>query len=317
MEYMLPRLRGWGESLSRQAGGRVAGGGGIGTRGPGETKIETDRRRIRQRSAKLRREIAGHEDRPRGQAPGAPPPRRPERRRSPATPTPGKSSLLNRLTGAGVLVENALFATLDPTVRRAETPDGRALHARRHGRLRPPPAAPAGRGVPLDAGGGRRSRPGPARRRRLASRPARPARRRTRGAGRDRGRPRARARRASTRPTWPIRTLSPGSGGPSRTPSRCRRVTGAGLDELRERIAGRLPQDVEVTLLVPYDRGDVVARVHEHGRVVVGGAHRRPAPASSPRSLLHLPRSLLRSDSPFLPFTDLSCPGRIDPMRAI
>src|SRR4051812_45164873 len=47
LQYMLPRLRGWGESLSRQAGGRVAGGGGIGTRGPGETKIETDRRRIR------------------------------------------------------------------------------------------------------------------------------------------------------------------------------------------------------------------------------------------------------------------------------
>ena len=59
MQYMLPRLRGWGESLSRQAGGRVAGGGGIGTRGPGETKIETDRRRIRTRMSKLRREIAG------------------------------------------------------------------------------------------------------------------------------------------------------------------------------------------------------------------------------------------------------------------
>src|ERR1700709_1960701 len=59
MEYMLPRLRGWGESMSRQAGGRVAGGGGIGTRGPGETKIETDRRRIRARVSKLRKEIAG------------------------------------------------------------------------------------------------------------------------------------------------------------------------------------------------------------------------------------------------------------------
>src|ERR671916_1270308 len=59
LDYFLPRLRGWGESLSRQAGGRVAGGGGIGTRGPGETKIETDRRRIRARVSKLRREIAG------------------------------------------------------------------------------------------------------------------------------------------------------------------------------------------------------------------------------------------------------------------
>ena len=59
LQYMLPRLRGWGESLSRQAGGRVAGGGGIGTRGPGETKIETDRRRIRTRISQLRSEIAG------------------------------------------------------------------------------------------------------------------------------------------------------------------------------------------------------------------------------------------------------------------
>src|SRR3954466_1890608 len=124
MEYMLPRLRGWGESLSRQAGGRVAGGGGIGTRGPGETKIETDRRRIRQRSAKLRREIAGMKT--------SREVKRQERRRR-SIPSvviagytnAGKSSLLNRLTGAGVLVENALFATLDPTVRRAETPDGR------------------------------------------------------------------------------------------------------------------------------------------------------------------------------------------------
>ena len=59
LQYLLPRLRGWGESLSRQAGGRRRrGGGGIGTRGPGETKIETDRRRIRTRITRLRREIA-------------------------------------------------------------------------------------------------------------------------------------------------------------------------------------------------------------------------------------------------------------------
>ena len=83
----------------------------------------------------------------------------------------GKSSLLNRLTGAGVLVENALFATLDPTVRRAQTAGRARLHADRHRRLRPPPAAPAGRGLPLDAGGGRRGRPDPARRRRLGRRP--------------------------------------------------------------------------------------------------------------------------------------------------
>jgi GTP-binding protein HflX len=124
MAYMLPRLRGWGESMSRQAGGRVAGGGGIGTRGPGETKIETDRRRIRNRMAKLRREIAEMTV-SRGTM-------RQERRRNsvPAVAiagytNAGKSSLLNRLTGAGVLVEDALFATLDPTVRRAETSTGR------------------------------------------------------------------------------------------------------------------------------------------------------------------------------------------------
>jgi GTPase len=126
LQYMLPRLRGWGESLSRQAGGRVAGGGGIGTRGPGETKIETDRRRIRTRISKLRGEIADMSTGRKVQR---------GRRRRNAVPSvviagytnAGKSSLLNRLTGAGVLVEDALFATLDPTVRRAETPAGRAF----------------------------------------------------------------------------------------------------------------------------------------------------------------------------------------------
>ncbi|RKQ33333.1 GTPase HflX [Kocuria tytonis] len=123
LEYMLPRLRGWGESLSRQAGGRAASGEGIGSRGPGETKIELDRRRIRQRMSKLRREIAAMKP--------ARETKRLNRRRN-AVPSvaiagytnAGKSSLLNRLTDAGVLVENALFATLDPTVRKAQTPDG-------------------------------------------------------------------------------------------------------------------------------------------------------------------------------------------------
>ncbi|GIG27933.1 GTPase HflX [Cellulomonas marina] len=125
LEYLLPRLRGWGESMSRQAGGQVGGAGaGMGSRGPGETKIELDRRRIRNRMARLRREIAAMEP--------ARATKRASRRRN-AIPSvaiagytnAGKSSLLNRLTGAGVLVENALFATLDPTVRRAQTPDGR------------------------------------------------------------------------------------------------------------------------------------------------------------------------------------------------
>jgi GTP-binding protein HflX len=124
LQYLLPRLRGWGESLSRQVGGRSANGVGIGGRGPGETKIEIDRRRIHSRTAKLRREIAAMKtarDVKRGGRTAA---------HVPAVAlagytNAGKSSLLNRLTDAGVLVENALFATLDPTVRRNRTEDGR------------------------------------------------------------------------------------------------------------------------------------------------------------------------------------------------
>jgi GTP-binding protein HflX len=125
MEYMLPRLRGWGESMSRQAGGRAGGsGGGVGLRGPGETKIETDRRRIRERMSKLRRDIKAMKkvrDTQRSRRLGSD-------MASIAIvgyTNAGKSSLLNALTGAGVLVENALFATLEPTTRRGEFGDGR------------------------------------------------------------------------------------------------------------------------------------------------------------------------------------------------
>ncbi|MFT4201975.1 GTPase HflX [Gordonia sp. (in: high G+C Gram-positive bacteria)] len=126
MEYMLPRLRGWGESMSRQAGGRAGSNGGVGLRGPGETKIETDRRRIRERMAKLRREIRAMKT--------ARTVKRLDRRRS-GVPTitvvgytnAGKSSLVNAMTGSGVLVQDALFATLDPTTRRARLDDGREV----------------------------------------------------------------------------------------------------------------------------------------------------------------------------------------------
>lgn len=125
MQYMLPRLRGWGESMSRQAGGRAGGsGGGVGLRGPGETKIETDRRRIRERMAKLRREIKAMKQ-----------VRDTQRSRRLHSDVPsvaivgytnaGKSSLLNALTGAGVLVQDALFATLEPTTRRGYFEDDR------------------------------------------------------------------------------------------------------------------------------------------------------------------------------------------------
>ena len=124
LQYQTQRLRGWGGNLSRQAGGRAAGGEGIGGRGPGETKLETDRRRIQAKIAKLRRELkmlATTRDTKKAQR---------RRKEVPAVviagyTNAGKSSILNRLTDAGVLVEDALFATLDPTTRRTQTSDGR------------------------------------------------------------------------------------------------------------------------------------------------------------------------------------------------
>lgn len=119
LRYNLPRLRGQGKVLSQQ-------GAGIGTRGPGETKLETDRRRILQRISKLERELkqsAQHRETQR------------KRRRESEIPqvaivgytNAGKSTLLNALTDAGVLVRDKLFATLDATVRRLELPDNRAV----------------------------------------------------------------------------------------------------------------------------------------------------------------------------------------------
>jgi GTP-binding protein HflX len=123
LAYQLPRLRGHGTELSRVGGGRVAGGAGIGVRGPGEMQLERQRRTLRRRMTALRRQLgqtARRRERTRS------------RRRGNRVPSvaltgytnAGKSALLNRLTGADVLVEDALFATLDPTVRRTTTPEG-------------------------------------------------------------------------------------------------------------------------------------------------------------------------------------------------
>lgn len=119
LQYRLPRLAGIGTALSRQ-------GGGIGTRGPGETKLETDRRYIRRRIAAIKEQLTAVEQQRT---------LRRERRRKDGIPTAaivgytnaGKSTLLNKLTDAGVLAEDKLFATLDPTARALKLPDGRQV----------------------------------------------------------------------------------------------------------------------------------------------------------------------------------------------
>jgi GTPase len=266
MEYMLPRLRGWGESLSRQGGGHGAGGGGIGTRGPGETKIETDRRRIRTRTAKLRREIALMKT--------SREVKRQERRRR-AVPSvviagytnAGKSSLLNRLTDAGVLVENALFATLDPTVRRAETPDGLAFTlADTVGFVRhlPHQLVEAFRSTLEEVGEADLilhvvdgSDADPASQLRAV-----------REVFADIGATDVpelvvinKSDAATPDAVYQLRLDEPGACVVSAR-------TGEGIDALRERLGQLVPHpDVPVTILVPFSHGEVVSRVHQHGEV--------------------------------------------------
>jgi GTP-binding protein HflX len=272
LEYLLPRLRGWGESMSRQAGGRVAGGEGIGSRGPGETKIELDRRRIRTRMARLRRQIK--EMRPARET------RRSARRRGGVPQVAiagytnaGKSSLLNRLTGAGVLVEDALFATLDPTVRRAETPDGRTYTlADTVGFVRslPTQLVEAFRSTleevaeadvllhVVDA-----SHPDPEMQ--IAAVRTVLGEIGLRAAGSDvvelvvlnkcdQADPEVVARLQRREPGCVVVSAR----------------TGHGIEELRERVAQALPRpDVLVDVVVPYQRGDLVSRTHTTGSVIV------------------------------------------------
>jgi GTP-binding protein HflX len=267
MQYMLPRLRGWGESLSRQAGGRVAGGGGIGTRGPGETKIETDRRRIRSRVSKLRREIAGMAT--------ARATQRSSRDRN-AVPSvaiagytnAGKSSLLNQLTDAGVLVQDALFATLDPTVRRAETPDGREYTLTdtvgfvRHlphqlvDAFRSTLEEVAAADLLLHIVDG--SDPDP-----LGQINAvRVVLNEIDAAAVPELIVVNKVDAMTEEDVLLLRQALPGASWVSAR-------TGEGIAELRDVVAGRLPHpEVDVDVLVPYDRGDLVARVHRDGEVV-------------------------------------------------
>ena len=267
LQYLTQRLRGWGGNLSRQAGGRASGGVGIGGRGPGETKLETDRRRIHRRIAKLRatlREMDTNRELKRAER---------RRHRVPSVAivgytNAGKSSVLNRLTGAGVLVEDALFATLDPTTRRAQTGDGRVytltdtvgfvrhlphdlveafastleesaqadllVHVVDAADPDPVGQIRAVRAVLSDIGAG--------------------------------DVPELvvlnKADRATAEAVTTLRTAAPGA---VVTSAR----TGAGIEQLRAAIEARLPRpEREVRVLLPYDRGDLVNRIHVSGELV-------------------------------------------------
>lgn len=268
LEYLLPRLRGWGESMSRQAGGRVAGGEGIGSRGPGETKIELDRRRIRTRMAKLRRQIADMT--PARQTKRA----NRQRHQVPAVAivgytNAGKSSLLNRLTDADVMVRNELFATLDPTVRQATTEDGRAFtFTDTVGFVRnlPHQLVEAFRSTLEEAT--------------FADVLMHVV---------DAAHPNPHGQLAAVREVLAeadsddiaelivfnksdLADPDVLTGLLARYPEAVAvsAATGVGIDELRERLAGLLPTpNHEVTVLLPYDRGDLVSRIHDEGTVLV------------------------------------------------
>jgi GTP-binding protein HflX len=267
LEYLLPRLRGWGESMSRQAGGQVGAGNGMGSRGPGETKIELDRRRIHTRMSKLRKQIKGF-------APAREAKRANRNRFSVPSvaiagyTNAGKSSLLNRITSAGVLVENALFATLDATVRRSMTADGRPYtFTDTVGFVSnlPHQLVEAFRSTLEEIGESDvlvhvvdASHPDPGRQ--LATV------RDVIGEIEARDIPEIvvfnKSDLVDDDQRLVLRGLEP-------TGVFVSARTGEGVEELLGRISGLIPQpEVEMTLLVPYDRGEIVSRLHVGGRVL-------------------------------------------------
>ena len=270
LRYRLPRLRrGARANLSQQRGG-------IGTRIRARARRSSRSTADASCAGSPSSSTSSKELRRDAPAPAQEP--RPQRARPRVTivgyTNAGKSTLLNRLTHAGVLVEDRLFATLDPTTRRLSLPGRRAGAAHRHGRLR----AHACR-----TGSSRRSR---ARSRSRRGRPARPRRRRHRARSRGRRSPRcatvlgeidapagARAARRSTRPTsrptWPS-SWSPTTRARSRSAPSPARASTTFLADRRPIGSDRSPTIVE--LLIPYDRGDVLASVHREGEV-----RRRPS----------------------------------------
>ncbi|MEY2848921.1 MAG: hypothetical protein RI885_1586 [Actinomycetota bacterium] len=267
LEYLLPRLRGWGESMSRQAGGQVGAGTGMGSRGPGETKIELDRRRIHTRMSRLRKQIAGFA--PSREA------KRANRTRN-AVPSvaitgytnAGKSSLLNRITRAGALVENALFATLDTAVRKNTTDDGRGYTLTDTvGFVRnlPHQLVEAFRSTLEEVGDADiivhvvdGSHPDPASQ--LATV------RDVIGEVGARDLPEIvvfnKSDLVDADQRLVLRGLEP-------TAVFASARSGEGVDEILARVAALLPTPtIELDLLIPFDRGDVVTRLHDHARVL-------------------------------------------------
>ncbi|MBF6181484.1 GTPase HflX [Nocardia otitidiscaviarum] len=271
MEYMLPRLRGWGESMSRQAGGRAGSNGGVGLRGPGETKIETDRRRIRERMAKLRREIremktARDTKRSKRTSSGIP------QVAIVGYTNAGKSSLMNALTGAGILVQDALFATLDPTTRRAALEDGReVVFTDTVGFVRhlPTQLVEAFRSTLEEVTGADLllhvvdgSDPLPDQQikavRKVVSEVLRES---------DTPAPRELLVVNKIDALDPLELTQLRAAMPDAVFVSAR--TGAGLTDLRDRLAEILGGlDVEVGVLLPYSRGDLLSRVHADGRIL-------------------------------------------------
>ena len=239
----------------------------MGSRGPGETKIELDRRRINTRIAKLKREIAAmkttrdtkrHSRKVNGVASVA----------IAGYTNAGKSSLLNRLTGAGVLVENQLFATLDPTVRKAETADGRPYTlADTVGFVRalPTQLVEAFRSTLEEVGDADLvlhivdgSHPDPESQISAV---------------------RAVLAEVGGHLVREVIVVNKADAAKPEVLDRLRRNekhsivvsarTGEGLDELRALIADELPRpEIEVTVLLPYDRGDLVNRLHREAEIV-------------------------------------------------
>lgn len=266
LRYLKPRLRGRGITLSQQAGGMSAGGARVGSRGPGETQLETDRRRIDRRIHKLESELRAmaaiqdtqHKRRSSGRAANV---------AIVGYTNAGKSTLLNRLSGAGVLVEDRLFATLDPTTRRLALPGGEAvLLSDTVGFVRKLPhqlvesfkstlrvAADADLLIHVvDAAGPDPESHMDAVREVLTEI----------GAG---DVPELLCfNKADADPTEAdrLRRRHPGSVTISA-------ATGQGIDDLLAATADRLREDMAVVeLLVPYDRGDVLAEIHREGEII-------------------------------------------------